>query len=231
MSTFLELAQDLGTEAGVSGAPDVPIAVTGQIGEAARLCRWIQRAYVDIQNKRFDWDFLREDFVLTLIIGTQSYLPSAIAGYTSHKVWKTDSFRCYLTVTGLVDEQPMEFVEYEIFRDKYLYSANRSVIGRPTFFTVHPRTQAIITFPTADALYTIIGEHFKQPHELAANGDVPLFPSEYHDIVMWRALMMYAAFEGAAETYAHGQAEYLKMCDPLGVDQAPEITTAGPLVS
>jgi len=226
MSTFLSLCVDMRQEAGVTSAG--PSAVTGQTGEMKRIVDWVSRAYKDIQNKHREWDFLRQDFSFPTIANTSTYLPSAIS-LDELNAWKTDSIRCYLTVTGVTDEQCLTECSWPVFRDRYLLGGNRSQTGRPTVFAIKP-DKSIIFWPLPSASYTVVGEYFLRAQTMMANSDEPLIPDEFHAIIMWRALMYYAGFEAAPEVYAQADKEYKALLYELQRDQRPPVLLGGPLV-
>lgn len=225
MSTFLELCQDLAEEAGISDGT-TPTAVTGQTGELKRVVGWIARAYREVQRKRPRWNFLRNDFSFPTVVGTSNYASSVAS--TEHQRWKLDTFRCYLTATGVVDEQDLVYIPWDEYRVTYLYGANRNVSGRPMRFTVKP-DESIELWPKPDAIYTITGEHWWKAQVMSADDDEPLFPDDFHEILMWRGLMYYAAYEEAAAPFAEGQSEFGRIFAKLEADQLPPIETAPPL--
>lgn len=229
--TFLELAQELRQEAGISGSDGTPVAVTDQTGEMKRVVDWILRADAYVQRRYEVWDFLRATFSFQTIVGTtiddSIYQLTAINLEVLNR-WKLDSLRCYKTATGKNDELFLEFVPYDDFRDLYMFSANRNVRGRPYRFTVLP-DKSIGLWPTADDLYTIEGEYWRKPVVMVANGDSPPYPDQFHEILIWRGLMLYGAFEAAPEVYAHGETEFNRLWSQLEADQGPQIATAGAL--
>lgn len=227
MSTFLSLAQDLRLEAGISS--DGPSAVLNQTGEMKRVVSWITKAYELVQDAHTNWDFLRADFSFPTVIGVNAYTPASVTpALTEHASWKMDTFKCYLTSLGTVDERWLTYVPWDVWRDTFGFSANRTVPGRPTHFTVKP-DKSLVTFPIADAIYTIAGEYWMRAQVMAADTDQPLFPPRYHSVVTWRGLMLYGAYEGAPEAYAHGDNEFKRVMGELETDQLPPITTAGAL--
>lgn len=228
MSTFLELCQDLRQEAGISGADGTPTAVTGQTGELKRCVDWISKSYEEIQSAHNNWLFLRDSFSFETIAATIDYTPSSI-NLDEFESWWVDTFRCYLTSLGTIDEQWLVFVPWERFRDEYLFAANRDVTGRPTHFTIRP-DDTITVWPKPDANgYTITGDYQKRPHVMTANGDEPVFPRQFHKVVMWNALMLYGAWESAPELYAHGERQSKKLMFRLRRNQLPAVSVGGPL--
>jgi hypothetical protein len=224
MSTFLQLCQNLRSEAGISGTIS---STQNQVGELARVVTWIRRAYRDIQNLYPNWNFLRTDFTFPTIASADTYLPTAV-NIADHGAWKVDSLRCYLTSVGSTDEQWLDYVPWEDFRDTYKFGANRSITGRPIKVSVKP-DQSLVFYPTPDDVYTIVGERFKSAQELNENADIPLIPAQYHDIIMWRALIFYGEFESAQEHLSTGEAEYKRLLRSLEARELPNLTIAGSL--
>lgn len=126
----LALCQRLATEAEVSGASSgtLPSATTGQTGEMLQVVRDIENAYEELQNLRPNWLFMREDFSFNTVSGTAAYTPTA-AGLTDFRAWRTDTLRAYLTATGVADEQWLEFVPWDRFRDSYMLADQRTTPG------------------------------------------------------------------------------------------------------
>jgi hypothetical protein len=225
MSTFLELCQDFREEAGITGSG--PVSVIGQTGEMKRVVNWILKAYKDIQNKHRNWDFLRENFSFETIASTSTYLPTAVS-LDELATWKQDTFRIYRTATGVADEQWLRCWRWDELRDAYLIGPSRSQTGRPTEFAIKP-DKSVVFWPAPDAVYTVTGEYFQRAQTMTANADEPLLPEQFHDIIKWRAMMYYGAYEGAAEVYANGKSEYARMMFEMRLDQLPGITLGGAL--
>lgn len=222
MSTYLQLCTRLVQEAGISGASLAN--VTGQTGEMLRVVNWIATAYEEIQALHEDWQFLRADFTFPTIASTVAYLPSAIS-LPEHAVWIDDGMKIY--TNSVADEQRLKFFPWPDFRDIYQYGTVSS--GRPQVASVKP-DKSLALWPTPDAVYTVRGEYYKRPQEMTANGDEPLFPKRFHLAIVWRALMLYGAYESAPELFAHGAANYGALLNELENDQLPAIELASGLV-
>lgn len=227
MSNFLELCQKLRQEAGISGTG--PTSVLNQSGEMKRIVDWIARAYEDVQNAEGQWNFLRRDFTFPTIQGVQAYTADSV-GLPEHESWLDQSFRVYLTEMGYDDEVWIKYWPWESFRDAYIRSGNRDTVGRPIAWTIRPEDQAVMLWPLPDLDYTIVGEYMRRPAVMAASVDVPLFPRQFHDVLMWRALMWYGNYESAPELYATGRGEFERMMNRLRRDQLPQITLGGSIV-
>lgn len=223
--TFLELCQEVAREAGISGEV---VSTTGQVGEAQRVVRWVARAYKYIQNLHENWTFLRRDVEFGALAGQASYT-AAGAGVTEFGRWCfLDEWRCFRTDAGYADEQPVRFVDYDSFRRTYGYGNSREQVGRPQVVTVAP-DQSLKFWPIPDMAYTIVGEQFRAPHALAVDADTPIFPAQYHDAIVYRALMFYGEFEGDATVIATGQSEFMRELANLESRYLPQMHACGPL--
>lgn len=210
----------------MSGSPFITTA--NQSGEMLRLVNWVIRANRDIQNKEREWNFLRQTFFFNTTATVQIYAP-ADAGIPLLQSWKLDSLRFYNAAVGTNREQWMIFVQWEDFRDLYLIGANRGVQGPPRFFAIQPN-KSIIFWPIPDDIYTIDGEYFIYEQPLVNDSDVPLFPQQFHDVIMFRALMWYAAYEEDGALASYAKTEYMRLLSELECDQLPAIQMGEPLV-
>jgi hypothetical protein len=219
--TFLSLARTLREDCGISGAENTPSTVIGQTGEMRRVVNWVKRAYREVQEKRSDWEFLRNDFSFSTIAGTQTYTRAAIS-LTSVLRWKVDTFRCYRTSTGTTDEQWLTYVPWAAFRDRFLMSANRTLQSRAEFFTVKP-DKSIMFWPIPDAAYTIVGEAWNAPDTFAVDADESVIPEECKDVILGKGMTYYAAYEAAPEVAVDGQERFDNAYTTLERDYTPPI--------
>lgn len=223
--TFLQMVQRLRQESATSGAS--PVTTLNQIGDVKRLVDWISTAWMDIQNEKPDWFFMRQPISFNTTAGKSSYssIETNIASFSNYKL---DSFRQFRVSLGYGSEQRLNFLPYDTFRDMYQYANMRLTSQMPVVFTVD-FSKNFILGPIPDDVYTINGEGYALPTELTKDDDRPTMPSQYHMAIVWRALMYYAQYESAPEAYSHGQNEYNRLMNRLLVDQMPVITFGAPL--
>lgn len=197
MSTFLQLAQDLRREAGISGSG--PSSVAGQSGELARVVNWVRNAWTDLQNKRQDWLFQNTSADLTLTTARTVDLSATTPALTDVAEWDVQSFRLSTPALSLADEQKLEFMPYKVFRD--LYERGQRPTGRPIVFTVNP-SGSIVFDATPDKAYRLRADYRRSTQILSADADTPRAPAEHHQVIVWYALSRYAGFEEAGSQYA-----------------------------
>lgn len=226
---FLELCQDFYREnASLSG---VIASVEDQTGEALRVVNHVKKAYRSIQNAYADWDFMRADVTFNTTAAKQTYtaseagLSSAVFGEWMFSPY-SKQWRCYITSMGVADEQPVRYMPYDDFKRQYLFGAQRSTAGRPLVITQKP-DRTLVFWPTPDAIYTVVGEQYRAPYELAANDDTPIFAARFHDAIVYRALMLYGERDGDQTTFSAAQIEFKRIMAKLEREYLPDITMGG----
>lgn len=307
---FIDLVNRLRLECGVLGS-DLA-SVVNQTGESNRMVTWTNAAWLDIQNTRTDWQWMRTTATFPTVAGQPTYSAAQI-GLTDFGQWARDTFRnyvnpvvtfsiaspCVMTLTGhnlavgqivtpyttgvlptgltaatavyvksvvdannvtlsatvggaaintsgtqsgthtitsnntttfagLKSEIFMGYIEYESWRDGYEYGALRQIQTRPDVITITPdKSIGVGPFPIDG--YTVVGDYWRVPSEMAANTDTPSLPTQFHMAIVYRAMMSYGAFEAAPEVYQRGEKEFNKLMHRLHFSQMPEITVGGAL--
>jgi len=219
---FLGLCQRLHSEAGVSGSAHT--TVIGQTGMLLRLVNWALTAYEDIQNLHPDWKFLRKAFSFPTVAATQNYTLATL-GFTDLNSWISNDVRIY---SAVADETRLTYIPFDAFKYTYQIGPNRTSEGRSTLFSIES-DNSISLWQLPDAVYTVNGDYFQKAGDMTLDVDEPIIPSEYHMIIVWRALMFYGAKEGADEVYAHGQNEYKNILRRLRFSQLPKMGWGPPL--
>lgn len=226
MATYLQLANSLISKCGISGGSIA--SVSNQTGEAGRVVSWINEAYTQIQLAFPDWYWMRSNVSFSTTANQGAYTP-AQAGITDLANWKTDSFRCYVTSTGVRSEMFLERMDYDTFRDIYLFGNLRLSYSRPTVISFAPNYSINLGMAPDSTDYTIVGEYFKQPTTLVNSTDTPAMPSQFHNIIVYKAMMMYGMYEAAQEVVIEGTNLYNQMLRRLVRDQLPDAESAGAL--
>lgn len=224
---FLQLCQRVRQESGgVAGTNATPTAVTSQVGQLKKIVDWTNDAWRDLWLKHDDWLFRRNSFTLTLTASDNDY-SSSDASITDFADWDDETFRIYLTATGVSDETFLSRMDYRIWRD--VWSVGTQTPARPQQVTVKP-DKHVGFGAVPDATYTVTGEYLRSFADMTADSDSPTgLPSQFHMIIVYRALQKYAALEGAPEVYAAHRANHIIMERKLERNQLPEWTTGRPL--
>lgn len=226
MSTYLELVNLTRLECGIT---DVDLTtLVGVTGKNLQIKNWVNRAWMDVQRKHSNWQWMRSSFTFPTVQNQQAYTP-AQANATNYGRWIPESFRSYVTSIGFNSELYMEDWDWESFRNLYIFGAQRTVPGRPMVFSIAPN-KSINVGPLPNATgYTLLGDYFTRALALSADSDVPGLPDQFVEIIMHKAKVYYAEEEGAAEVFASGTAGYKRMMVDLELDQLPAYDFGGPL--
>lgn len=230
--TYLELCKKLVQRAGISGTIQ---SAQGQSGEMLRVVGWVDDAYRYVLNKHRDWEFLRQDVSFTTSGMVREYT-AATAGVTQFGEWRFTNadgywnWSCWAADAGTADEQPLAVMTYDAFKRHYGFGAARDDVGRPQVVAMKP-DQSLVFWPTppSETPYWVSGEQYRVPPALVADGDEPVFPARFHDAILYRALMLYAEFEGDGVTFNTAQLEagrYLAMLESVYL---PDITVGSPM--
>ena len=222
---FLALCQRLRQEAGLSGTG--PTTVAGQVGEMKRVVDWVAEAYNDIQTARTTWRFLRNDFSFETTAAEQDYTP-AEAGITDLADWIKRDIKIYSTASGVNTERWLEYELWNFFKAYYMFGSHRTQTGWPTVITVNPDNNLYLWQIPNDE-FTVSGEYYQTADIMTEDADVPIFPARFHMDIVWRGLMFYGAYAGAAEKYTHGNNEHGKKFRELEIDQLDEPSWGEPL--
>ncbi len=97
----------------------------------------------------------------------------------------------YKDSVGVTDSQPVWLRPLSEFNGFYDSGRFGDSSGRPRDCAINA-DGALRFFPKADVVYRLKYKYRKTVQNLAANGDNPLMPAKYHDMIMYLALCYYA---------------------------------------
>lgn len=233
---FLAICQRLREECGVAGTG--PTTVIGQAGELQRLVQWAAAAYDEIQEKHFNWRWLRSSWTVNTVLNDDSYAPAdctdvlAAAAITRFRNWwpfdeeGAPNVQIYKQSEGVATERRMSFMSLPSYR--YQYRLGSPAGGLPSFYAIDPKNNLLLG-PKPDGVYVVSGEYQKSGQTLALDADVPEMPDRFHLLVVYRAMEKYGAFKAAAEVFTRAQYEGSRLMTQLELDQLPDIALAGPM--
>lgn len=223
---FLALVNRTRVECGVSG-PTLS-TLSNLTGESARIKDWVNEAWMDIQRAKEDWFFMRQSLQFNTV-AQQRFYSAADAGLSSFSNWKRDSFRASSVGANYGDEQLLNYMDFQVYRNLYWYASMRTTYQRPVVITIDP--QKNLGFGAApDQAYVIVGEYYTNPALMEEDTDVPgLLPDRFHMAIVYRAMIYYAGFESAPEVFSRGQMEFQRIMNRIDIDQLPTMISGAPL--
>ncbi len=143
--------------------------------------------------------------------------------------WDRDTFRCFTTTVGFINEIFLDDVPFDVWRNSYMLGAMRTVQTRPVAIAVGP-DQSVNLGPPPNALYTVTADYWVAPSVMAADGDTPTgLPLRYHMLIVYRAMQKYGYYESASEVLQRANTEYNLMFAQLEAARLPQISFAGAL--
>jgi hypothetical protein len=240
---FLQLCQRASVECGAGASQDITVAlptVVGATGALGRIVGWVGDAFSDIQCDHDDWDWMLSSNILgagisfATVAGRFTYPLGTGTGTVgvdpeTFGKWKRGTFRNFTTTNSFRDEIMMADTPYDLWRDQYMFGAQRSVTTRPIAIAIGP-DKSLNLGPPPTALYTVTGDYFMAPSTMVNDADLPVgLPTRFHMLIVYRAMMKYGAYEAATEVYQRGSEENAGMYAQLQARYAPEITWGGAL--
>jgi hypothetical protein len=236
---FLTLCNQVASDSATFGE-DAISTVAAATGRQAKVVRWTNMAWRSIQNAHVAWRWMQSEFSLSTVIDTQRYAGTSAndtlvvppAPITRFAEWinsglREDRFRLYDSTIGLADIGPLRFVPWEKF---YPVRVNTSAAsGKPTMFSIDPANNLCLSPVPDSANYVVVGPYRKSVQTLAADGDVPEMPADFHDVISSVATSFLQLHdEGLQLLPLWKLRENLDFCR-LEARQLPPITFAGPL--
>lgn len=186
--TYLELVVDLRKECSVSG--NGPVSLQDNRAEYQRLISWIAQANQEIQGKYTNWKFLWSEYQFITQADKSRY--KAFEDIPGHvKQYRPMSFNCEGEKLNVVD-----WYEYKNTELPEEY-------GTPLYVVMVPNGDLQL-YPIPDKPYTISYEFYRTPQVLTKADDIPWIPATWHKVIVYRAMMMYAAYENAPEVNQAG---------------------------
>lgn len=186
--TYLELVQKAIRKSGAK--LDQPTTIVGASGLTELFVEWVQDAWKEIQLEHLGWKWrISRDETTTLVIGTNEYaIPATLESIDKRTV---------TVYENADDESDVCYVPYNYWRGQY-DKADPADNNRPTHFTITPDDN-IGLYPPPDKAYTLRYDGRSRVEILddTDDADTPTgIHSDYHDGIMWRAVMYYAAHFG-----------------------------------
>lgn len=203
---FLELCKELRSQCSVAGIG--PDRIANQTGNYQRLINWIRQSNTEIQAKYFNWKFLWRRFNHTKEQLKRQFLDTeatTIAAPADLNVWNLSSFRLNRCRIGVV--------EYSQWNPEEDYCGVPFLVVMPdNSLELHNKPAG---FPE------ITADYYAVPQTLKDDKDIPYIPEPYHQLIVYRAMMMYANYDNAPEV-KHAALEGMQMLMPqLDASQLP----------
>lgn len=203
---YLTLAQKLRIKCRIVGTG--PTAVTGQNAQYTFLLNCVRDAWTEIQGLHDDWLWMRKSASCVTEQGKPHYGPTDFA-LTDFRSWATDIANCdvfsnYVTSTGPDSSIDMGVIDYATWNSRYQNGVNTN--SRPVEIAITPDNKLCVG-PVPKAGYTLVGNYYATQSVLSGATDTPEMPAQYHQAIIYKAMMLYGAVHSQA-VYDEGLAAY-----------------------
>jgi len=207
---FLELCKAVRSRVGLQGSG--PASVTSATTAELDIINSVSDAWIDIQNFRREWRWMRGTQTFSLVVGTTDYELSDIfsPGYL-FKNWRKDS--CYAYINGKYTL--LRYIDYDNFIYIHKNDTENSVVHS---FSVRPWDHALIFNSPADT-YSITIDYQKAPQVLEANTDTPSMDSYFHLLIVYSAVEKYSVIINSPSIFSQYSQQYVTMLGQLMRDQ------------
>lgn len=208
MATFLQLVNKVERLSGIINQGQRLTTIVGARGRQEKIVYWTSQAWEEIQRERRDWTFLRKQFDEALTVGQTTYTPAQL-GITDFGGWvsEADNFRpftLYDPALGRADETRLKPVNHRAWLDAFDIGSHDAT--RPNAIAIgFDRTLNV--GPKPDKSYVLRGWYRRKIQTIAADSDVPYLDEQYHDAIVYRALMMLGEHDEAPVAIGTAQAK------------------------
>lgn len=214
-----------------------PTTVVGQTGLYKEIADWVADAYRDIQQENSQWLFRQGagNFQLTSGVGTYSKatIQALIADYERIYPYRNGDVQ-FITATGTYSRETVNncyYIPYEKWGGVMAINfAVNAPAAPPVYFTVAPDESLIFwTVPTLGVI-SVQFQYTKTVQLLTADTDIPMWPSEWHDAIAWRAIRYWSVVRESANKFALADAELQRVMASMRTTQlaAQQPTLEGP---
>jgi hypothetical protein len=227
---FLQLCQAVAEDSGtVAGVPNFT-TVTGATGRVKQVVGWTRDAYIDIQNERNDWRWMRTSFEKALTIDQIAY--DALTDWSLDNVseWLPDlpaeGWRNLSIYESGFEERESDIaqIEYNLFRQRYQRGAHDA--NQPVEWSISPTNQLLFG-PKPDKAYVVRGEYRTTPETLVADDDIPSMPAQYHRVIVQEAMRLMSRSDEAFQVLAVQAEQYVRLRSGLVNTQTGQVKFGG----
>ena len=240
--TKLQLVQALAVNADLGDEPVVTVEGPGLSSGTVQLSQWVDEAWNAIQTRQ-NWRWQRRQWKLDLVAGQAVYAfgdfrdvtdgsenAPAIGRFDAWIVTNDPRPRYYRTETSRRSGY-MTWLSWSLYLSEY--KDTRFAGGQqPVYLTVTPQDRIAVTptpTETSAPMFYIEGEYYLGPQVLRNDEDVPEMPGQYHDLIVYEALMKYGFNDAANELIERSGVDMADLVGALADKQGPRIKMPSPL--
>lgn len=221
---YLELVQALADETGTEEADAITSVTSPDGGYQRKLATWIRRAHREIQQENENWRFrvATAEFDLTADQGEYD-ISAQLPNFQTVRPYNAP----FGTRYALMDDNrswPVRYMRWQAFAG---YWESRTDTGRPRRFAVAPG-DLLRVWPVPTQDYVLQFAYTLVPVDLEADADEPVLPEQYHDLIVFHAIINYAGYDEAQAQYQRASAQYRRLRLSMRRNELPEAVVSSP---
>jgi len=205
-----------------SGASDVVASLDDPTDDIAQAMHWIDKSWTRVQLMRY-WRFRLAEDTIAITAGKVTYTATDLVRADGDVIIR-ESF--WNTLSG--DIEPLTYEQIRVKR-RASNTADQTKVG---FIALMPNN-ILHTYPDVLTTHTLSYDYWKGVQELSVDGDIPYgLPSDYHMLIVHKALSDYGALIGGQEgatMYQHHGMEYRQLFNTY-VSMAGEDNQIKPII-
>lgn len=230
---FLQICQFVHRRIGAGSefVGTTPLDVTVPFGPLAEIVASVNDAYKDIQAEQNAWAFrtkqgtaalsssgtVRDNATLSkaeiqLQITDYERMLPFVAGDTRY-------IRVYDPAAGVATATFCYYLPYQRWRGWRDFGAASS--GCPGYYTFHP-DEKLEVYPAPSLAYTLSFDYLATCDVLTGNAAEPIFPSEWHEAIAWRAVQYWGMSRKDSAIASIAAREYERIMNALRRTELPE---------
>lgn len=224
---FLQLCQFAHRQLAVGGewVNQMPGDVAVPYGPIAELVACVNDAYKDVQSEQNLWRFRTAQGTLALPNGTQSIskatIQASIPLYERMLPFVSNGgryIRSYDSVVGSSQSSYCFYMPYQRWRGWRDFGSIPS--GQPQHHTFRP-DETLELYPISDtqnsnaSTYVLAFDYLRTVDVLSGNTAVPIFPTEWHEAIAWRAVYYFATSRKDAVARQTAKVEWERVMNAL----------------
>lgn len=186
-----------------------PTAVTGLSGDQDRMVDHLNDAWLHLQQERRNWAWKHTTVTKATVAADNDYvIASSPWNLTDLGTWDREALR--LDDGTSADDRRLEFWLYEdwinIYGYKELASPTQSSI--PTSAIWREEDATLLLYPSPDDAYNITFRYWKSTAEMGDATYTPTLPSDFHRMIAWYAVFLFAKDQGDSDLQNNAMDEY-----------------------
>lgn len=205
-----------------------PTTVADQEGVEGEIVQWVAASHNDICRKHPNWLFMIGTGTFPVPEGTRTIAESAIEVLLPDfgqlaPMTRANGALMLIVADGVADsaEMEVEYIPYSLWGGNYDIAPLPT--GMPTRFTLNP-SGGIEFDSTADRDYTLRFNYRKDVADLADDEDEPMFGTDYHNAIVWWAIVHYycATRDGTEKLLEKADRQLRREMTKLQNEQLPD---------